>query len=185
MFFNKKKITERAPRGNCSFEFTDKFCRNIKPEDYEGSKTLSDKLCKNLRLSISSIGNHSYSYQSEKISKVIGSVYQISIKDARKIAQNLNENKDEFLKAAKSIKLSMYAYFQKFGAYPHKPKGTEVIISDENVSLKEKIKELQAENENLLSLVKTLKEVNTQLVSRMDSIRKLVNYDEDDTQIAD
>lgn len=185
MFFNRNKITERTPKAKCSFEFTDKFCRNINPEDYEGSKTLSDKLCKNLRLTISHIGNHSYSYQSEQISKVIGSVYQISIKDARKIAQNLNENKEEFKKEYKSIKLSMYAYFQKFGMYPHKPKGTEVIISDENVSLKEKIKKLQAENESLSSLVKTLKEVNTQLVSRMDSIRKLVNYDEDDTQIAD
>lgn len=185
MFFNRNKITERSPKAKCSFEFTDKFCRNVDPADYEGNKTLSDKLCKNLRLTISHVGNHSYSYQSEKISKVIGNVYQISIKDARRIAQNLNENKEEFLKDSPNIKLPLYAYFQKFGEYPHQPKGTEVIISNENASLKDKIKKLQAENESLSSLVKTLKDVNTQLVSRMDSIRKLVNYDENDTQIDD
>jgi hypothetical protein len=185
MFFNKKKITERAPRDNCSFEFTDNFCRNLNPEDYEGNKTLSDKLCRNLRLVISSYTNHSYIYKAQGVCKVIGNVYQISIKDARKIAQNINENKEEFKKEAPKIKIPLCVYFQKFGEYPHQTKGTEVIISDENVSLKEKIKELQAENESLSSLVKTLKEVNTQLVSRMDSIRKLVNYDEDDTQIAD
>ena len=186
MFFNRNKITERTPNAKCSFEFTDNFCRNINPEDYEGSKALSDKLCKNLRLTISQTGNHSYSYQSEKISKVIGSVYQISIKDARKIAQNLNENKEEFRKEAKSIKLSMYAYFQKFGMYPHKPKGTEVIISDENVSLKEKIKELQAENESLKAEIQKLSEENRKYQSRLITIKKVVGeVYEDDTQIDD
>lgn len=185
MFFNKGKLTSHAPKSKCGYEFTDNFCRNLNPEDYEGNKTISDKLCRNLRLVISSYTNHSYIYKAQGVCKVIGNVYQISIKDARKIAQNINENKEEFKKEAPKIKIPLYAYFQKFGEYPHQTKGTEVIISEENISLKEKIKELQAENENLLSLVKTLKEVNTQLVSRMDSIRKLVNYDEDDTQIAD
>lgn len=185
MFFNRNKITERTPKAKCSFEFTDKFCRNINPEDYEGSKTLSDKLCQHLRLVLSPYGNHSYVYSAVYGNKVIGNVYQISIKDARAIAQNINAHKDEFKKELPNIKIPLYAYFQKFGEFPHQPKGTEVIISDENVSLKEKIKKLQAENESLSSLVKTLKDVNTQLVSRMDSIRKLVNYDEDDTQIDD
>jgi hypothetical protein len=178
MFFNKNKITERTPKGKCSYEFTDKFCRNIDAEDYEGSKTLSDKLCKNLRLTISHVGNHSYSYQSEKISKVIGSVYQISIKDARRIAQNLNENKEEFLKDAPNIKLSMYAYFQKFGEYPHHPKGTEVVISKENSSLKEKIKELQTENAVLLSQVNELKGTNELLQKKLKSIEDILLFNE-------
>lgn len=178
MFFNRNKITEHTPKGKCSYEFTDKFCRNIDPADYEGSKTLSDKLCKNLRLTISHVGNHSYSYQSEKISKVIGSVYQISIKDARRIAQNLNENKEEFLKDAPNIKLSMYAYFQKFGEYPHQPKGTEVVISKENSSLKEKIKELQTENAVLLSQVNELKGTNELLQKKLKSIEDILLFNE-------
>lgn len=185
MFFNKNKITERTPKSKCSFEFTDNFCRNINPEDYEGSKTLSDKLCKNLRLNISPYSNHSYYYKTQGVCKTIGNVYQISIKDARKIAQNINENKEEFKKEAPKIKIPLYAYFQKFGEYPHQPKGTEVVISDENISLKEKIKDLQTENAVLLSQVNELKKINTQLFSRINSIRKLVNYDEDDTQIDD
>ena len=185
MFFNKGKLTNRAPKSKCGYEFTDNFCRNLNPEDYEGNKTLSDKLCKNLRLVISPYGNHSYHYKAQGVCKVIGNVYQISIKDARKIAQNINDNKEEFKREAPKIKMSLYAYFQKFGEYPHQPKGTEVVISNENSSLKEKIKDLQTENAVLLSQVNELKEINTQLVSRINSIRKLVNYDEYDTQIDD
>lgn len=185
MFFNRNKITERTPNAKCIYEFTDEFCRGINPDDFKGSKQLSDKLCQHLRLVLSPYGNHSYAYSAVYGNKVIGNVFQISVKDARKIARNINENKDEFKREAPKIKMPLYAYFQKFGMYPHQPKGTEVIISNENVSLKEKIKNLQTENAVLLSQVNELKEVNNQLVSRINSIRKLVNYDEDDTQIAD
>lgn len=174
MFFNKNKLTKRAPNAKCSFEFTDNFCRNVDPEDYEGSKVLSDKLCKNLRLIISPYSNHSYCYKAQGVCKVIGSVYQISIKDARKIAQNINENKEEFKREAPKIKMPLYAYFQKLGEYPHQPKGTEVIISDENASLKEKIKDLQTENESLKAEIKKLSEENRKYYSRLITIKKVV-----------
>lgn len=186
MFFNKNKITERAPKTNCTYEFTDNFCRNVDPEDYEGIKTLSDKLCKNLRLVISLYGNHSYHYKAQGVYKVIGSVYQISIKDARKIAQNINENKEEFKREAPKIKIPLYAYFQKFGEYPHQPKGTEVIISEENISLKEKIKNLQDENESLKAEIKKLSEENRKYHSRLITIKKVVGeVYEDDTEVDD
>lgn len=178
MFFNKGKSTNRAPKTSCAYEFTDKFCRNLNSADYEGNKTLSDKLCKNLRVTISHTGNHSYAYQAEKKSKVIGSVYQISIKDARAIAQNINENKEEFIREVPNIKIPLYAYFQKFGKFPHKPKGTEVIISNENVSLKEKIKNLQTENAVLLSQVNELKGTNELLQKKLKSIEDIVLFNE-------
>lgn len=184
MFF-KNKETKQTQKNRHVYELTDEFCRNLDANDYEGSKTITDKLCRNLRVAVSSRGNHSYIYLSSKGNKVIGNVYQITIKDARRIAHNINEYKDEFIRELPNIKLPLFAYFQKFGEFPHKPKGTEVIISDENFSLKEKIKELQTENAVLLSQVTELKEINTQLVSRINSIRKLVNYDEYDTQIDD
>ena len=178
MFFNKGKLTNHAPKTNCTYEFTDNFCRNVDPKDYEGIKTLSDKLCKNLRLVISLYGNHSYHYKAQGVCKVIGSVYQISIKDARKIAQNINENKEEFKKEAPKIKMPLYIYFQKFGEYPHQPKGTEVVISNENSSLKEKIKELQTENAVLLSQVNELKGTNELLQKKLKSIEDIVLFNE-------
>lgn len=186
MFFNKNKITERTPNAKCIYEFTDEFCRGINPDDFKGSKQLSDKLCKNLRLVISPYGNHSYHYKAQGVCKAIGSVYQISIKDARKIAKNINENKEEFKREAPKIKMPLYAYFQKFGEYPHQPKGTEVIISNENASLKEKIKDLQAENESLKAEIKKLSEENRKYQSRLLTIKKVVGeVYEDDTQIDD
>jgi FtsZ-binding cell division protein ZapB len=186
MFFNRNKITERAPKGKCSYEFTDKFCRNLNPEDYEGNKTISDKLCRNLRLVISSYTNHSYIYKAQGVCKVIGNVYQISIKDARKIAQNINENKEEFKKEAPKIKIPLYAYFQKFGEYPHQTKGTEVIISEENISLKEKIKDLQTENESLKAEIKKLSEENRKYLSSLVTIKKIVGeIYEDNTEVTD
>lgn len=185
MFFNGNKLTDRKPKENRKYEFTDKLCREFDYEEHDGITTISDKLCKNLRMYVSQNNNHSFAYQGSEAAKVIGSVYQMTVKEAREIVNNINENKEEFKREVSNIKLPLAAYFKKFGKFPHQPKGTEVIISNENASLKEKIKDLQAENEVLLSQVNELKEINTQLVSRINSIRKLVNYDEYDTQIDD
>lgn len=178
MFFNRNKITERVPNAKCIYEFTDKFCRGINPDDFKGSRQLSDKLCQHLRLVLSPYGNHSYVYSAVYGNKVIGNVYQISIKDARAIAQNINAHKDEFKKELPNIKIPLYAYFQKFGEFPHQPKGTEVIISDENVSLKEKIKELQTENAVLLSKVNELKGTNELLQKKLKSIEDILLFNE-------
>lgn len=185
MFFNGNKLTARKPRENRKYEFTDKLCREFDAEEHDGITTISDKLCKNLRMYVSQNNNHSFAYQGLETAKVIGSVYQMTVKEAREIVNNINENKEEFKREVSKIKLPLAAYFKKFGKFPHQPKGTEVIISNENASLKEKIKDLQTENAVLLSQVNELKEINTQLVSRINSIRKLVNYDEYDTQIDD
>lgn len=186
MFFNKNKITERKPNAKRIYEFTDKFCRNVNIYDYDNCKQLSDSLCQHLRLVLSPYGNHSYIYSAVYGNKVIGNVYQISIKDARAIAQNINEHKDEYKKELPNIKIPLYAYFQKFGEFPHQPKGTEVIISDENVSLKEKIKDLQAENESLKAEIKKLSEENRKYHSRLITIKKVVGeVYEDNTESVD
>lgn len=56
--------------------------------------------------------------------------------------------------------------------------GTETILSNENLSLKEKIKELEKE-------IEILKENNIKLGSRIQKIRRISCYDEDDVQIND
>lgn len=56
--------------------------------------------------------------------------------------------------------------------------GTNIILSDENASLKEKIKELQAENEKL-------REASIRLGARLSTIRRVACYDENDTEIDD
>lgn len=185
MFFNGKKITQRAPNAKRSFEFTDKFCRNFDAGDEE-IKTLSDKLCKNLRMSVSKSGNHSFMYQGMTASKVIGSVYQMTVKEAREIVNNINQNRDEFMREFPNIKLPLVAYFQKYGKFPHKPNGTEVVISNENASLKEKIKDLQAENESLKAEIQTLSEENRKYYSRLITIKKVVGgVYEEDTEVND
>lgn len=56
--------------------------------------------------------------------------------------------------------------------------GTETILSNENLSLKEKIKELEKE-------IEILRENNIKLGSRIQKIRRIACYDEDDVQIND
>lgn len=179
MFFNGKKITQRAPNAKRSFEFTDKFCRNFDAGDEE-IKSLSDKLCKNLRMSVSKNGNHSFMYQNVGTSRVIGSVYQMTVKEAREIVNNINQNRDEFMREAPNIKIPLVAYFQKYGKFPHQPNGTEVVISNENASLKEKIKDLQVEVEKLQSQVQILIQDNRKYHSRLLTIKNVVGEIDND-----
>ena len=144
MFFNKNK-NERKSRLNRSFKFTDKECREMCLDEGEIQRGFSDELCTNLFLIASSTGNHTYNFRSGKASKTIGSVFAVSVKEAREIVNNIKDNLPEFLAERDNIKMPMSAYFKKYGMYPHKPKGTEVIISDENASLKKKIKNLEEE----------------------------------------
>lgn len=134
MFFNGKKLTERKPRENRKVEFTDKFCRNYVMEDFKEGTVLTDALCKNLTMYVSRYGNHTYGFTSTKVSRNIGSVHTITIKEAREIAHNIHANLEEFIKEAPSIKVPLAFYFKKYGMFPHQPKSTEAIISDENSS---------------------------------------------------
>lgn len=185
MFFNKGKITERKSRESRSFEFTDKACREYDASnDYEGA-TCSDKLCKNLRMYVSRQGNHTFFFQDMQASRTIGSVYMVTVKEAREIVNNIRENKEEFYKEVPTITIPLAAYIRKYGKYPHKPQGTDVIISDENLSLKQKIKDLQVEIDSLQKQVEDLQEKNISLSSRLSTIGKLANYDETDLEMDD
>lgn len=132
-------------------------------------------------MSVSKSGNHSFMYQGTIASKVIGSVYQMTVKEAREIVNNINQNRDEFMREFPNIKLPLVAYFQKYGKFPHKPNGTEVVISNENASLKEKIKDLQAENESLKAEIQKLSEENRKYHNRLITIKKVVGEAYDDT----
>lgn len=145
MFFNGKKLTNRKPKESRKVEFTDNFCRNYFMEDFREGTQLSDSLCKNLTMYVSKYGNHTYNFTSCKCARTIGSVHTMTAKEAREIVNNIRENIDEFLQEVPSIKIPLVFYFKKFGKFPHKPQGTEVIISDENSSLKKKIKDLESE----------------------------------------
>lgn len=138
--------------------------------------TFSDTLCKGLRLVTFETGMGSYvlylySPGSQRVvAKVIGSVYRVSLETARKIANNVKDNYAEFLKTPKQNRRTLFEDFEKNGYYPRKIKGTEVILSDENGSLKQKIKELEGE-------VSRLQEENIVLKSRLDTIRNLVTVE--------
>jgi predicted RNase H-like nuclease (RuvC/YqgF family) len=77
---------------------------------------------------------------------------------------------------------SLSVDFKKNGFFPRKkveePKGTATILSDENASLKEKIKELEQE-------IESLRDMNIRLGSRLQTIRRLACYDEADIEIDD
>lgn len=175
MFFNKRKNECRT------FVFTDKDIRSGNFDSKECG-TYSDKLCKGLRLSVSEYGNHSYMYQTTHqgkcISKVIGNIFGVTIKEARDIVNNIRENKAEFIEELPNIKLSLSAYFSKYGKFPHKVAGTETILSDENSSLKQKIKDLEKE-------IDGLRDMNVKLVARLDTVRRIVNLDENDLGMVD
>ena len=163
MFFNKGKITNTKPRQKRTFAFTDKECRNMTLPEGIGQEMYTDELCPNLTLVLSKNGNHSYTFRRHDGCKTIGAVWAVTVKEAREIANNIRENYPEFKKERKDIKMPMFAYFKIAGKYPHQPNGTEIIISDENASLKQKIKELQEE-------IARLNRVVAVYSARLDSI---------------
>lgn len=57
-------------------------------------------------------------------------------------------------------------------------RGTEIILSNENTSLKQKIKDLQEE-------IERLKESNIRMGSRLQTIRKVCCYDDNDAKMSD
>ena len=178
MFFNGKKLTTNKPKESRKVEFTDKLCRNYVPAEFKKGIRISDSLCKNLNMLISEFGNHTYHISCGPCDRTIGSVHTTSLKEAREIVINIRENLDEFLKEAPTIKVPLVLYFKTYGKFPHPPKGTETILSDENSSLKQKIKDLQKEVENL-------SDENIRLRSRLSTISRVANYDETDLEMAD
>ena len=178
MFFNGTKLTNRKLTESRKTQFSDNFCRSYMPEEFKKGMRISDSLCKNLNMLVSEFGNHSYHISCGKYDRVIGNVHTTSLKEAREIVQNIRENLHDFYEEAPTIKIPLVLYFKKYGKFPHKPKGTETILSDENSSLKQKIKDLEKEIENLT-------DTNTELRSRLATISNLANYDETDLEMAD
>ena len=197
-FFNKKqkKYTNRK------FFFTEDAVKKLGADDEMRQVSYTDSGCKCLQVLVSET-DLSYIFMNGRISKVIGNIYNVSLKDARAIVNNIRDNYEEFMKSKPARCCSLSVDFKKNGFYPRKkveePKGTAMILSDENASLKEKIKELQAGNELLVKEIQSLKDKNdilqneieslrdsnTRLGSRLQTIRKLACYDEADIEIDD
>ena len=173
LFFNEKKekVTEHKPNEKRSFAFTDKEVRNL-PCDLKVA--YSDTLCPGLRVMVSHCGNHSYIYKAAEGSKVIGSIYSISLKQAREIVNNIRENRDEYLSEFKNIKMHLFGYFQKFGPYPHE-KLDKADIEDDQKGLKDYIETLRAENDKLVERNIKLNEENEYLTNMLTRIRDIIN----------
>lgn len=171
-------MSERRPYESKKFAFTDKECREMELDGNSNPNTYTDSLCKNLKLFIYDTGYNSYVFHNKYGSKVIGSVFSISIKEAREIVKNIKDNLEEYKQELPNIKTDLFTYLKRNGFFPHQPKGTKVIISDENASLKQKIKDLQAE-------VEELKQDNKRMAGHLLAIRKIVCVDFDDLEVND
>lgn len=86
--------------------------------------------------------------------------------------------RDEYLDLVKKI-LAKHVWCKYFDGFLNSTfHGTEKILSDENSSLKEKIKSLQEETQSL-------KEENRKLSSRLITVKKVVGYDQNDLEMCD
>lgn len=168
------------------FAFTEKSVKEI----CEGESDISytDTICKGLKLISGSRGNGGYHFQyfnpetGSMSMKVIGNIFRVPLEQARAIVRNIQSNFNEFINNPLDRCDTLAADFTKNGYYPRKKaeslQGTETILSDENASLKRKIKELEQEKEELQNTIVRLR-------GRMDTIKKLVCYDENDLEIDD
>lgn len=133
-----------------TFMFTNKNARELAKKD-NGTITdiYYDDGCPHLSLNISATGNV-YIYRGKKVEKMIGNVWRVSVEEARKIAHNIDDNKEEFLSLNIPKRYTIFDDFQKNGYLPRqknevidKIKSTATALSSENISLKKKIKELE------------------------------------------
>lgn len=153
------------------FVFTDKECRELQFDDRVKNTTYTDSLCRCLRIMVSKYGNHSYMYQKFKGSKVIGNVFAVTVKEAREIVKNIEENYDEYIQVAPTIKMPLSAYFKKYGAFPHKE--VEEVHSD---SYEARIESMQQDIDILTKQIKVLNDENDILTQKLINIREIVNY---------
>lgn len=82
---------------------------------------------------------------------LVGNVYEITVEDARAIVRNIMDNEAEFKRTKLTPKVGLHRDFKQNGFFPRNKefKGTEVVLSNENGSLKQKIAELIEENNKL------------------------------------
>lgn len=190
LFFNsnKQKLTTRKPRECRSFVFTDK---DIREYDYDISAgTYSDKICRGLKISVSRNGNHTFFYQNQKHSKVIGSIYNISVDKAREICNNINENEEEFNTEYDNIKINLYGYFQKYGPFPHHQLYLDALLEPEEEDPQKKIIALNKQVDTLVTLNDHYLAENEYLRNTLAQIRAIIadvdkkDEDDDDDNVA-
>lgn len=107
--------------------------------------------------------------------KMIARTDEITVEEARKITYNINDNLDEYLSVKVRERMSLKEDFLLNGWFPRRPKqkelkGTEIILSDENQSLKEKISELNGEIASLKEMIKPLKAENLKLREMLNEV---------------
>lgn len=141
------------------FTFTNKNVRELRDCGY-----FYDAICHHLTVRVSRTGS-SYYFFSNEFKKLIGNVYEVTVEDARKVAQNVNENFKEVLKTKFPKRINLVRDFAENGYFPRKKiesspdTGTNKILSAENLALKEKIKELTEENNSLGRQVNLLRDM--------------------------
>ena len=121
-----------------AFPFTDKDCREVQQDESQKFTSYGDSLCQHLKLVASKYGNHTYNYCDAKICKSIGSVFTVSVKEARDIVHNIRDNYEEFLRVRSEIKCPLSIYFKKYGFFPHEAK-----VAEENKEVQELKKQLK------------------------------------------
>ena len=182
--FNKRRTYEKK-----NLILTEEIVKKLEREEGRPTTTYSDALCRGLRVYVGKGTNSSYCFQNTKVCKTIGNIYNVSLKEAREIVFNIKENLDEFYKNVPERCCDLYIDFKKNGFYPRKKvedfHGTETVLSQENASLKEKIKDLEQERENLQKEIEDLQKSVTILGSRLATISHLANYDEADLEMVD
>lgn len=141
------------------FTFTNKNVRELRDCGY-----FYDAICPHLTVRVSRTGQ-SYFFISQELKKLIGNVYEVTVEDARKVAQNVNENFEEVLKTKFPKRINLVRDFAENGYFPRKKiesspdTGTNKILSAENLALKEKVKELTEENNCLGRQVNLLRDM--------------------------
>lgn len=175
-------FTKKQKRTGRKILFTEELVKILKKDENSPRQfSYTDAGCKCLQLLVSDTDS-SYIFMNGKVSKVIGNVYNVPLKKARAIVNNIRDNYKEFYQNIPPRCSSLSVDFRKNGFFPRKKveeaNGTATILSDENASLKEKIKELEAE-------IESLRDINIRLGSRLQTIRKLACYDEADVEIDD
>lgn len=160
------------------FEFTDVNIKKLnRPKDVS-MVVYSDTVAPRLVCVVYRDVKHKiYAHLYNKKMKMIARTDEISVEDARSIAYNINENYDEFLNTHIAARESVAEDIKQHGFFPRNKRGTEVILSDENSSLKDKIKELsetvrQLQKENL-EMKELLNEINHARRSYLNSLRRI------------
>ncbi len=141
------------------FTFTNKNVRELR--DYG---CFYDAVCPRLAVNVSRTSS-SYFFICQVFKKRIGNVYEVTVENARQIAQNINENIEEVLKTEFHKRINLARDFAENGYFPRKKiesspdTGTNKVLSAENLALNEKVRELTEENNHLGIQVNLLRDM--------------------------